>query len=114
MCIEATQTIQGVPYTVYLYIRVVHTTNQYEAHHTPIPGHTNITRLFTARANSNRICGARSEQRKGGGQDEEKGVKMGNLQFFLGGPPPPLNTYEGGRIFCLDLFVKGQFICDVQ
>ena len=28
--------------------------------------------------------------------------------------PPPLNTYEGGRIFCLDLFVKGQFICDVQ
>ena len=31
-----------------------------------------------------------------------------------GPPPPPLNTYEGGRIFCLDLFVKGQFICDVQ
>jgi hypothetical protein len=46
-------------------------------------GHTNITGLFTARANSNRICGARSEQRKGGGEDEEKGVKMGN--FFLGG-----------------------------
>jgi hypothetical protein len=84
VCIEATQTIQGVPYTVYLHIRVVHTTNQYEAHHTPIPGHTNITGLFTARANSNRICGARSEQRKGG-EDKEKGVKMGNFQFFWGG-----------------------------
>ena len=44
----------------------------------------------------------------------ETGNPAGGLAPLSCGPPPPLNTYEGGRIFCLDLFVKGQFICDVQ
>jgi hypothetical protein len=45
----------------------------------------------------------------------ETGNPAGGLcSAELWATPPPLNTYEGGRIFCLDLFVKGQFICDVQ